>query len=62
MEPTKGPNANTAYIWIAVAGSVGSGFIAAYGGRFAGGWPLAAMVAAPALMALGIAVLVGRSK
>ena len=62
QETRQGPNANTAYLWISIAGAAGAAFIATVGGRFNVGWALTAMVAAPAIMAFGIVLLISRAR
>ncbi len=53
-------NRNTAFMVVALAGGGAAFLIAYFGGRFNSGWPLAAMVAAPALMAIAIAYFVSK--
>jgi hypothetical protein len=61
-ENDKGPNSNTAYVWIAIAGAAGSAAVVTLGGQYNVGWALTAMVSAPAIMAIGIALILSRTR
>jgi hypothetical protein len=57
-----GSGAYEAYVLVALAGAAGTFLVTFFGGRCCSGWPPAAMVAAPAAMAVIIAYSISRTR